>query len=72
MLHKAGAIRTMAAAERRTLHKATRQTQVAVAALLLGSMARRAQESSSHRRSVLGGKGNAIRPRSIRTDRRRR
>ena len=72
MLHKAGAIRTMVAAARRTLPKATKQTQVAVAALLLRSMARRTQESSSHRRSVLGGKGNAICPRSIRTDIRRR
>ena len=72
LLHKAGSIRTMVAAVRRTLPEATRQTQVAVAALLLRSMARRTQELSSHRRSVLGGKGNAIRPRSIRTDRRRR
>ena len=72
LLHKAGVIRTMVAASRRTLPKATRKTQVAVAALLLRSMARRTQESSSHRRSVLGGKGNAICPRIIRTDRRRR
>ena len=72
LLHKAREIRTMVAAARRTLPKATTQTQVAVAAVLLMLMARRTQESSSHRRSVLVGKGNAIRPRSIRTDRRRR
>ena len=72
LLHKAGAIRTMVAAARRTLPKATKQTQVAVAAVLLRSMARRTKESSSHRRSVLGGNGNAICQRSIGTDRRRR
>ena len=72
LLHKAGAIRKMVAAARRTLPKATNQTHVAVAAVLLRSMARQTQESSSHRSSVLGGKGNAICPRSIRTDRRRR
>ena len=72
LLHKAGAIRTMVAEARKTLPKATKQTQVAVAALLLRSMARRTQESSSHRRSLLGGKGNTIFPRSIRTDRRLR
>ena len=71
LLHKAGEIRTMVAAVIRTLLKATKQTQVVVAAVLLRSMARRTQESSSHRRSVLGGKGNAICQRSIGTDRRR-
>ena len=60
LLHKSGEIRTMVAAARRTLPKATRQTHVAVAALLVRSMARLTQESSSHRRIVLGGKGNAI------------
>ena len=71
LLHKARAIRTMVAVARRTLPKVTKQTQVAVAAVLLRSMARRTQESSSHRRSVLGGKGNAICQRSTRTRKRK-
>ena len=43
LLHKAWVIRTMVAAARRTLPKATKQTQVAVEAVLLRSMARRNQ-----------------------------
>ena len=72
MLAKAGAFRKVMAVTQTGLPNDTRKTQVVVAALLLKTMARRTDKSSSHCRSVLGGKGNAIRPRSIRTDRRRR
>ena len=72
MLAKDGAFHKVMAVTQSGLPNATRKTQVAVAALVLKTMARRTDKSSSHRRSVLGGKGNAIRPRSIRTDRRRR
>ena len=72
MLAKSGAFRKLMAVTQVGLHNATRKTQVAVAALVLKTMARRIDKSSSHRRSMLGGKGNVIRPRSIRTDRRRR
>ena len=72
LLRKAGTIRTLVSITKKSLPKATRKTQAAVAALLLRSMARRTTKSSSHRRSVLGGKGNVICQRSIGTDRRRR
>ena len=58
LLHKAGAICTLMAATKNSIPTATRNTQTAVAALLLlKSMARGTQKSSSHRRSVLGDKG---------------
>ena len=72
MLAKAGAFRKVLAVTRYGLPHTTRKTQVTVAALVLKTMARRTDKSSPHRWSVLGGKGNAIRPRSIRTDIRRR
>ena len=60
LLHKAGALRTLMAATKKSLPNAKRKTQVAVAALLLHSMTKRTKRSSSHRRSVLGDKGNAL------------
>ena len=60
LLHKAVALRTLVAATKKSLTNATRKTQVAVAALLLHSMTKRTKRSSSHRRSVLGDKGNAL------------
>ena len=72
MLEKDGAFRKVMAVAQSGLPNATRKTQVAVVALVLKSMARQTDKSSSHIRIVLGGKGNAIRPRSIRTDRQRR
>ena len=60
LLHKAGALRTLMAATKKSLPNATRKTQVAVAALLLHSMTKRTGRPSSHRRSVLGDKGNAL------------
>ena len=70
--YKAGEFLKVMAVTQAVLTNATRKTQVAVAALVLKTMARQTDKSSSHRRSVLGSKGNVIRPRSIRTDRRRR
>ena len=61
LLHKAGAMRTLMTSTKKSLPNATRKTQVAVAALLLQSMIKRTKQSSSHRRSVLGDKGNALR-----------
>ena len=72
MLAKAGAFRKVITFTQAGLHNATRKTQIAVATLVLKTVARRTDKSSSHCRSVLGGKGNSIHPRSIRTDRRRR
>ena len=72
MLAKAGAFCKVMAVTQAGLHNDTRKTQVAVAALVLKTMARLIDKSSSHRRSVLGGKVNSIRPRSIQTDRQRR
>ena len=72
MLAKAGAFRKVMAVTPYGLPNATRKTYVAVAALVLQTMARRTDKSSPHIMSVLGGKGNFIRPRSIRTDIRRR
>ena len=72
MLAKAAAFRKVIAVTQAGLTNATSKTQVAVAALVLKTMARRTEKSSSHCRSVLGGKGNAIRPRSIQINRRRR
>ena len=68
MMAKAGAFRKVMAVTQSGLPNATRNMQVVVAAIVLKTMERRTFKSSSHRRSVLGGKGNAIRPRSIRTD----
>eukprot|EP00957_Ditylum_brightwellii_P125886 9596116-Ditylum_brightwellii.AAC.1 len=51
VLHKAGAIRTLLAATKNSLPDVQRNTQAAVAALILmKSMARGTQESPSHRR----------------------
>ena len=62
LLHKAGAICTLMAAAKNSLPIATRNTQIAVAALLLLKlMARGTQKSTSHRRSVLRDKGFALR-----------
>ena len=61
LLHKAGALHTLVAATKKSLPNATRKTQVAMAALLLHSMTKQTNRSSSHRRSVLGDKGNALR-----------
>ena len=72
MLVKAGAFRKVMVVTQAGLPNATSKTQVAVAALVLNTMARRTDKSSSNHRSVLGGKGSAILPRSIRTYRRRR
>ena len=72
ILDKDGAFRKVMSVTQAGIPNATRKTQVAVAALVLKTMARGTDKSSSHRRSVLGGKGNAILPRSIRTDRQRR
>ena len=69
MLAKAGAFRKVMAVAQAGLPNATRKTQVAVAALVIKTMAIRTGNFSSHRRSVLGGKGNAI---SMWIDRRRR
>ena len=60
VLHKAGALRTLMGATRKSLPNATREMQVAVATLLLELMAKQTKRSSSHRRSVLGGKDNAL------------
>ena len=61
LLHKAWAICTLMAATKNSLPTTTRNTQAAVAALLLmKSMARGTSKSSSHRRSVLGDKGCAL------------
>ena len=60
LLHKAGAIRKLVAATRKSLPNAKRKTQAAVAALLLQSMAKQNKRLSSNCRSVLGGKGNAL------------
>ena len=72
MLAKAGAFRKVMAVAKAGLPNAIRKTQVAVAALVLKTMARQTYKSSSHRRNVLGGKENAICPRSMWKDRRRR
>ena len=62
LLHKAGAICTLMAAEKQGLHTSTQNTQAAVAALIfMKSMIRGTGMSSSHRRSVLGDKGCALR-----------
>ena len=55
MLAKAGAFRKVMAVAQAGLPNATRKTQVAVATLVLKTMARLTDKSSSHRRSVLGG-----------------
>ena len=60
MLAKDGTFRKVMAFTQAGLPNATRKTQVAVAALVLKTMARQTDKSSSHRRSVLGDKGNAI------------
>ena len=61
LLHKAGAICTLMAATKQSLPTATRNTQAAVAAMLLmKSMARGTSTSLSHRRSVMGDKGFAL------------
>ena len=52
MLVKAGAFRKVMAVTQAGLTNATRKTQVAVAVLVLKTMARRTDKSSSHRRSV--------------------
>ena len=72
MLVKAGAFCKVMAFTQSGLPIATKRTHVAVYALVLKTMAIRTDKSSSHCRRVLGGRGNAIRPRSIRTDRQRR
>ena len=72
MLAKAGAFRKVVAVTQAGIPNATRKTQVAVAVLVPKTMAIRTDKSLSHRRSVLGGKGKAICPRSIQKDRRRR
>ena len=62
VLRKAGAVRTLLAATKTGLPDVRRNTQAAVAALILMKvMARGTQESSSHRRSVLGDQGCALR-----------
>ena len=62
LLHKAGAICTLMAAKKQGLHTSTQNTQAAVAALIfMKSMVRGTGMSSSHRRSVLGDKGCALR-----------
>ena len=68
ILVKAGAFRKVMAVTQYGLPNATRKTQVAGAALVLKTMVRRTDKSSSHCRSVLVLKRNAIRPRSIRID----
>ena len=61
LLHKAGVIRTLLAVTKTGLPDVRRNTQAAVAALIMvKAMARGTQESSSHRRSVLGDKGCAL------------
>ena len=61
LLHKAGAICTLIAATKQSLPTATRNTQAAVAVLLLMKlMVRGTSKSSSHCRSVLGDKGCAL------------
>ena len=72
MLTKAVEFLKVMAVTQDGINNATRKMQAAVATLVLKTVAGRTDKSSSHRRSVLGGKGNAIRPRSIQTDRRRR
>ena len=69
MLAKAGAFCKVMAVAQDGLPNSTRKTQVAVAALVLKMTVRRTGKSSSHCRSVLGGKVNATCSRSIRTDR---
>ena len=62
LLHKAGTICTLMAAKKQGLHTSTQNTQAAVAALIfMKSMVRGTGKSSSHRRSVLGDKGCALR-----------
>ena len=62
LLHKAGAIRTLMAAKKQGLPTSTQNTQAVVAALIfMKSMVRGTGMSSSHRRSVLGDKGCALR-----------
>eukprot|EP00957_Ditylum_brightwellii_P001792 137642-Ditylum_brightwellii.AAC.1 len=62
VLRKAGAICTLLAATKTVLPDVQRNTQAAVAALLLIKLiARGTQEPSSHCRSVLGDKGCALR-----------
>ena len=65
MLAKAGSFRKVMAVTQAGIPNARRKAMVAVATLVLKTMARRTSKSSSHHRSVLGGKGNAISPRSI-------
>ena len=72
ILAKVGAFHKVMSFTQSDLPSTTRKTQVSVAAQVLKTMARRTDNSSSHRRSVLRGKGNAICPRSIRTYRQRR
>ena len=61
VLCKAGTIHTLLATTKTGLPEAKSNTHTAVAALLLlTSMSRGTQESSSHRRSVLGEKGCAL------------
>ena len=67
MLAKAGAFRKVMEVTQAGLPNATRKTHVSVVALVLKKMARRTDKSSSHHKSVLGGKGNAISPRSRHT-----
>ena len=67
ILAKAREFRKVTEVTQSGLPNATRQTQVAVDTLVLNTMARRTNKSSSHRRSVLGGKGKEISPRSIHT-----
>ena len=62
LLHKARAICTLMAAKKQGLSTSTKNTQAAVAALIfMKSMVRGIGTSSSHRRSVLGDKGCALR-----------
>eukprot|EP00957_Ditylum_brightwellii_P051241 3884996-Ditylum_brightwellii.AAC.2 len=61
VLRKSGAICTLLAAAKTSLPDVQRNTQVAIAALLLmKSMAKGTQESSFHCRSVSGDKGYAL------------
>ena len=62
VLHKDGAIFTLMATTKQSLPTATRNTQAAVAALLLMKlMVRGTSKLSFHHRSVLGDKGCALR-----------
>ena len=67
MLVKARAFHKVMAVTQAGLPTATRKMHVAVDVLVLKTMARLTDKSSSHRRSVLGGKGKEISPRSIHT-----